>query len=126
MGKMHFGGQTVVLEGMDKFAYQSKNSLVLIIASPVEFFGKSYETSTRIFSITINSSLFLFRYRLHIGEFMKLTQKEIQMHQYLKISFWLQKRYTKDGVLTINIGLTPTKYALIENLAWSRFMEQSI
>jgi len=60
------------------------------------------------------------------GLLMKLKQKEILMHQYLKISFWLQKRYTKNGVLTTNIGLTPTKYTVLENLAWSRFMEQSI
>ena len=57
---------------------------------------------------------------------MKLTQKEIQMNQYLKIVNWLQKRYTKNGVLTTHIGLTPTKYTVLENLAWSRFMGQSI
>ena len=57
---------------------------------------------------------------------MKLTQKEIQMYQYLKISFWLQKRYTKNGVLITHTGLIPTKYTVLENLAWSRFMEQSI
>lgn len=57
---------------------------------------------------------------------MKLTKKDIYVYQYLKITIWLQKRYTKNGVLTTYIGLTPTKYTYIENLAWLRFMRQSI
>jgi len=42
--------------------------------------------------------------------------------KYLKIQQWLRKRYTKNGVLTIDIGGKPTKYKRFEELAWCKYM----
>ena len=42
--------------------------------------------------------------------------------KYLKIQRWLQKRYTKNGVLVIEVSGKPTKYKRLEALAWCKYM----
>ena len=47
---------------------------------------------------------------------MNLTAK------YLKIEQWLRKRYTKNGLLAIDVGGKPTKYKRLEELAWCKYI----
>ena len=42
--------------------------------------------------------------------------------KYLKIAKWLTARYLKNGALTVQIGVTPTKYTKIESLAWNKYI----
>jgi len=42
--------------------------------------------------------------------------------KYLKIVTWLRKRYTKNGMLVIEKGGSPSKYTRLETLAWLKYM----
>lgn len=42
--------------------------------------------------------------------------------RYLAIVAWARRRYTLDGVLTIQVGSRPSKFSLIEDMAAQRYL----
>jgi len=42
--------------------------------------------------------------------------------RYLSIERWARKRYTVNGELVIAIGFMRSRYSVIEDLAWRRYM----
>jgi hypothetical protein len=53
---------------------------------------------------------------------MNNTTTTTNEDKYFKIQQWLRKRYTKNGLLTIEVGGKPTKYKRLEKLAWFKYM----
>ena len=41
--------------------------------------------------------------------------------KYLKIVKWLRKRYTRNGLLIVDVGGVPSKYTRLETLAWIKY-----
>jgi len=41
--------------------------------------------------------------------------------RYLKIVKWLRKRYTRNGLLIVDVGGVPSKYTRLETLAWIKY-----
>jgi hypothetical protein len=42
--------------------------------------------------------------------------------RYGAIVGWAARRYTRDGILVIDVGGVPSRYTLIERAAWNRYM----
>lgn len=42
--------------------------------------------------------------------------------RYLTLVNWARRRYTRDGLLVVNIGGSDTAYVRIERAAWRRYM----
>jgi hypothetical protein len=45
--------------------------------------------------------------------------------RYLKISKWLQARYTALGMLVLSVGGVPSQYSKLESLAYDRYVAES-
>jgi len=43
--------------------------------------------------------------------------------KYLKITFWLMKRYTKNGALILEKGGIPGRYSELERMAWDKYIK---
>lgn len=43
--------------------------------------------------------------------------------KYLKITEWAKKRYTVNGILLIATGYNWSKYSIIEQLAWNKYLD---
>ena len=46
----------------------------------------------------------------------------MNIDKYLKIAKWAKNRYRKNGVLILSIGLDPSKWSKIENLAFKKYI----
>ena len=48
--------------------------------------------------------------------------KEMNIDRYLKITRWAKNRYRKNGRLILWIGLNPSQWTKIENLAFKKYI----
>ena len=46
----------------------------------------------------------------------------MNIEKYLKVTRWAKNRYRKNGVLILSIGLDPSKWSKIENLAFKKYI----